>query len=230
MKCNFTFKSLSGVIILAGALLLCGCKKEQRQATTTTTNNNSPYYITGLLGTEAVTISGPATPYLDTVTIYVDSNGHEYYNTHDDHNGNDQSRTQYVTGAQWIADSASSGAQFVKGSLQILQKLSVRIFVAAISVPASTYFYENLLVPGNIAFADSIDPDDGAVITVRDGQGVLWSSQGHDQTGSSFVINSRGDNMGTYTIIKGSVKAKMYDSHGNMKQLSSTGFIAMVGL
>jgi hypothetical protein len=229
MNTRFTLKTLSGIAMLSCILLMAGCSKEKNNQPGTT-NNNSPYYVAALLGGQSITIKGPSNPYVDTVTVFLDSNGHQiiFGNVPVDSN-NLIRRTQYISSATWT-NAVSPGApnSVVQASIQILKKLSVRVYVAPIPAPASSTIYS--MLTENMTLADDDDPSDGVIVSIRDSDGVLWTSLGHQSHSSSFQINSIGQNMGSYAIITGSVTASMYDGNGNVKQLTSTAFNAMIGL
>lgn len=227
MKAKLTLKTLTVVALIGGTLWLGGCSKE-KNTQPTTTNNNSPYYVSGLLDGERINISGPSNPFVDTTTIFVDSSGHICGAPSQGQDSNHIFRyTQYTSSAIWTLNgSPFSANSTIVGSITF-KKLSVRVYVAPLPAPAATTLY-NLLTP-TVSFADDDNPTNGVIVSVRDSQGVLWTSLG-EQHGSSFQINSVGQNMGTYAIITGSVTANMYDGMGHKKQLTSTAFNAMVGL
>ena len=133
MNTRFTLKTLSGVAMLSCILLMAGCSKEKNGQPGT--SNNSPYYVAGLLGGKSVTISGPSNPIVDTVIVYLDSNGHQIVinpNVPIDSN-NLIRRTQYISSATWTSGgSPGSPNSVIQASIQILKKLSVRVYVAPI--------------------------------------------------------------------------------------------------
>jgi hypothetical protein len=238
MKATTTFKSLLVSFAVASVLVIAGCSKENIKPATTSGNLNitSPYYVTGLLGDEKITISGPSNPYVD--TFYLDSTGHQcgqggdQDGNHGNGNGNYNSNSkQIVGGATWTGIASSTNATVTQGSIQFLKKLSVRVYVGAYPVydPTGTALYNMMAAGNNLDFTGSNTSGTGVAVSIRDSKGVLWTTAG-DQTGSKFTITSEGNNQGAYTIISGSITAKMYDGNGNVKQLSSTAFNAMLGL
>ena len=196
--------------------LISSCKKESAPTPANTTEPT--YFLKGTLGAETISTQGDNIPY--TNLTYSDLHNGSFEDNHGD--GDDDDDRVYATGSRWT--NVSNSMQLVTGSVE-LRKLIVRVYVAPIS---SSQLYYNLLKTGTYTFANN-DASSGVYISLRDKNGVLWTSQG-DQSGSTLQITSRGENTGAYTTVSGVMNAKMYDGNGNMKLLTNASFNMMAGL
>jgi hypothetical protein len=218
MKNNNVFQ-ISGLgLAIVCILLFSGCKKETGNSNAgKNATSNSAYYLTGLLGGQALTISGTPT-YTATKTVVDSSSG-------SGSGGGTLPYIQYTTGCNWIVNGGSgSGSIITTGSI-LLNKLQVRVYVAPTT---GTSPYYPLLQSTSFNFTTSANST-SAYVAVRDNNGVLWTSNG-DQTGSSFQVISYGNDQSSYTTFTGIVNCKMYDGNGNMKPLTSAAFNALAGL
>lgn len=210
-------------ILLAFSLIVLlavtGCNKEKNSIKPTNTSTIQPsytYFMKADLGGEQITIGGNEVAYNYVVDVphTEEGEGHE----HEPEEG--EVRSTLVSGCNW---SATVGGGVNTGTLE-LRKLVVRIYISPIM---SQQFY-TMLEPNSYNFSNA-SSNSGAYITLRDKNGVLWTSLG-DQTGSTFSISDRGSFQNDYTTIAGTFSCKMYDGFGNMKLLSNGTFNAVAGL
>lgn len=234
MNIRATLKVWGGAALFSFILLLAGCSKEKPASTANQNNNsNSLYYLEGLLGGKSITIMGPSNPAVDTNLVYFDSTGRQISQQLGIHDSSATWMSQYSTNASWVSATTNSNNAIVLASIKILKKLSVRVYVAPFPAPASNTLYSLLTQTQpqqSLTIADNNNPNDGVIVTIRDANGVTWSSLGQQSGSSSFTINARGYNMGTYAIISGTMNLTMYDGQGHSEQLTSTAYSAMMGL
>lgn len=200
-------------LLLVLLSLVWSCNKDN-SVSPKNNSASSAYYIKGLLGGEEIVISGTETAF----KTLNDTLHHE--DDEDEAHEEEENRTLISTGCTWTA-SALVGGGINTGSLE-LKKLVVRIYISPIT---SQQIY-NMLEPNSYGFSFDKNAHSGAYITMRDKQGVLWTSKG-DQTGSVFVIKSRGEQQGDYATFAGTFSCKMYDEYGHMKLLTNGNFSAI---
>lgn len=222
----FTFSFFATLILLI--TLLSECKKETTQVPVQQ-NTLETYHIKGSLGGEEITIQGNASYFTDStnpnlagVTNTHTSDGDEdNHSVYGDNDNDEDDKAMLVTGCNWnITDLA--GVPVSTGNVS-LRKEVFRIYVT----PFLSSRYYGLLSVGTYSFANS-NHKNGAIITMRDKSGVVWTSTG-DQTGSSFQILTRGESQQISTAITGSINCKMYNAQGASKVFTGT-FSALVGL
>lgn len=218
---------------LFSLLLLCSlnfssCKKEDQQQTPAQIPTPT-YFLKGFLGDVEIITPGVPSYFTDAMNQN-NENGNQDSSTIGDHNAdghhdngnvNGGQRSLSITGCKWnISD--SQGILTTTGSVE-LRKEVFRIYVT----PFTSSEYYTLVEPGLYNFANDDSPD-GAYVTMRDADGVLWTSDG-EQSGSSFVITTR-QNLDSLATITGTFSCKMYNSNGTMKPFTSGTFTANVGL
>jgi len=223
------FLQLFAILFLA-VNLFTGCKKEIPQ-TPVQQIALAEHQITGFLGTEEIIIQTNASYFTDatgnndTSTIG-NHNGDEHHDNghHDsaDDDDDDDDKSNLVTGCEWHTTD-NTGHNTTTGSVSVHKEV-FRIYVT----PFIGSPYYDMLVSGTYNFLTTTNSKNGAYLTIRDNSGVLWTSMG-EQTGSSFLILTRGANEQTFTKITGAVTCKMYDGHSNMKIFTGT-FAAVSGL
>ena len=207
---------------------LSECKKENAQIPVQQ-NTLETYHIKGNLGGEEITIQGNASYFTDstnpnlagitnTITSDGDEDNHAIYGDNDE---DEDDKAMLVTGCNWNTTDLA-GVPVSTGNVS-LRKEVFRIYVT----PFLSSRYYGLLSVGAFSFANSSHKN-GAIITIRDKAGVVWTSTG-DQTGSTFQIITRGENQYPSTAISGSVNCKMYNAQGASKVFTGT-FSALVGL
>lgn len=216
------------ILVPVNAMLLLlltfiwSCNKEKNVAP----NSNTPastYFMKGLLDGEEIVISGSPAAF-KTITDVPHHEEEEDEEDDDDDNGEEEeNRTIVSTGCNWTAADLAGGG-ITTGSVE-LRKLVVRIYIS----PITSQQVYTMLEPNSFNFSYDKNAHSGAYITLRDRQGVLWTSHG-DQTGSTFVVTNRGEQQTDYATFAGTFTCKMYDGHGNMKQLTNGSFSATGGL
>jgi hypothetical protein len=202
------------------------------------------YYLSGQLDTVLAYVTGTPNYYAshsgvqggdnDSVGDVHSNNGH---GNAGDNNGNGNfGNSSWITGGSW-STTGSDLKTVINGSIE-MRRLSVRIYVAPITTGSGggggnnwspNQKYYSMLAPGLYGFATPNDPNNGAYVTIRDSNGILWTTMG-DQTGSWFMIMSRGANNGTYAEISGVLSAKLYDGQGHMKLFTNASFDILAGL
>ena len=228
MKNLNVIKTLFAFSLLSSVLIIGSCKKEEvRPGTDTvgpvtisaTPQVDSANYFKGYLGTEPVKFEGNAIAY----NAYVDPDSVQ------NHGGNGQqgqdNDAYFMNGSKWVAISGA-GLQTTNASIE-LRSLAVRVFVSPLQSESSIFY--NLIKPTAYPFSTSNDPSKGAYISLYDKNGVLWTSAG-DQDGSTLTVSTIGPNMSSYAVVTGLISCKMYDPHGNMKQLTGATFTASMGI
>lgn len=226
MKNNFSKILVAVVVVFCGATALSGCKKETTPpVTTVTTSTNtvitSPYFMQGDFGGQVVTLQGTPQPFTTSFSnATIEHEGHD-----GEHHDGDDEDVPLVTGTRWFDNSSTDLLTSTQGSIEF-RKVVIRVFIAPMPVQQQHY---DMLALGTSVFADGQQLSNGAYVTLRDNQGVLWTTKG-DQTGSTITITSRGEFTGTSTTIAGRFTAKMYDGNGNVKQLSNVNFSGIAGL
>jgi hypothetical protein len=219
------------VIFFLYFVTFSSCKKEVSQ-NPEQSNTPAAYFLKGFLGPEEITIQNSS-------SYFTDASRQNSGNPHGgDHNGDghvdngqhdslsttlDDDNQLYITGCSW-QNTNEQGIITTTGTVE-LRKEVFRIYIT----PSADNPHFDMLKPGIYNFASDDNASEGAFITVRDKDGVLWTSAG-DQGGSTFEIQSREGNNQTFARVTGSVSCKMYDSSGNMKPLTSATFIANFGL
>jgi hypothetical protein len=234
MKKSNLIKSLFALSLLWSVFVINGCKKETPAKPVVTIEKplftpkavnqlpavDSTNYFKGTLGGEVVKFEGNAFAY----SAYVDPDSAQ------DHNQGYYQPTYnsyYLSGSKWVSISSTGlTANSANASLEI-RSLAVRVFVTPIA--ATSIVYYNLLGQPTYTFADGDNTNTGAYISLHDQNGVLWTSSGN-QDGSTLTVTSRGAMMSTYTVLSGTISCKMYDPHGNMKQLTGANFTASLGI
>ena len=209
--------SLAGSLLLA-VFVISGCKKEtpiKPVATVTVENVDSANYFKGYFDGEPVKYEGNAYAFHS----FIDPDSVNQSQSEHDHDA------YYQSGSKWVTLSGT-GLQITNASVE-LRSLAVRVFVSPIVSVSTTYY--NLLGPATYPVANDDQSSSGAYVTIRDKNGVLWTSHG-DQDGSTLLILSRGANMATYTVVTGTISCKMYDGEGNMKHLTGAAFTAALGI
>ncbi len=217
MKKSELFKlSFAGSFMLA-VFIIGGCKKETVvKPIATVTAASETNFLKGIFDGEPVKYEGNAKSY--NAFIDPDSSTNQNPDEHD-HDA------YYQSGTKWMTLSGT-GLQITNASVE-LRSLAVRVFVSPITSVSDNYY--SLLGPASYPVADVVHSSKGAVVTMRDKNGVLWTSHG-DQTGSTMLILSRGANMGNFTVVTGTISCKMYDAEGTMKELTSATFTAALGI
>ena len=208
--------SFAGSLMLA-VFVISSCKKEtvvKPLATVTAVSETN--FLKGVFDGEPVVYTGNAQSY--SAFIDPDSSTNQNPDEHD-HDA------YYQSGTKWMTISGT-GLQITNASVE-LRTLSVRVFVSPITTVSDNFY--SLLGPATYPVADVAHSSKGAVVTMRDKNGVLWTSHG-DQTGSTMLLLSRGANMGNYTVVTGTISCKMYDAEGSMKQLTGATFTAAMGI
>jgi len=225
MKRAVTFR-ISFALLLAGVLIINGCKKE------TTVKNIAPVTV----NSESVDSANYLKGYFDGAPIAFEGNATAYHAFVDPDSANGgggggnpgQSHDNdafYQSGSKWM-NLNNAGIMSVNASLE-LRSLAVRVFVSPIANVNTTYF--NLLSPTAYPVSSGQVGSAGAFITLHDKNGVMWTTHG-DQDESTFVILTRGANLNSFTVITGTVSCKLYDGEGNMKKLTAAQFTAEVGI
>ncbi|MFN8285235.1 MAG: hypothetical protein U0V74_00705 [Chitinophagales bacterium] len=216
--------------------LLTSCKKEVNNVTTTN-NPNSSYFLKGNLGGESIELTAPNSFYTDETVVDNEDSEHcgehhgpshpEGDNDGDELGGdgdNDEDDMAVITsGSSWNTTGANN-KMLTQGTIEV-RGLVVRIWVN----PAKAQSYFNLFTPGIHSFAYENGAKAGAYVTVRDSNGVLWTSKGA-QEGSTFEVLTRSELKGNYTTVTGVVNCKLYDNKGNVKQFTNGAFSANVGI
>ena len=236
MKTTSVLKTCFAITFFSTVLIFSACKKEAVVTPANTANNNLTTRTTitndvpvkpsssanrfyAYLGGEEVRYEGTVIPF----NAFVDPDS-----AHLDHDSNDHDDDAYYqSGSKWVTiNTSNSNLSITNASIEV-RSLAVRVFVSPIVAVSGTYY--NQLGPATYGIASSTNPSKGAVITLRDKNGELWSSLGN-QDGSSMVISSRGENMVTYTVVTGTINCKMYNSHGSMKMLTNATFATSLGI
>jgi hypothetical protein len=227
-KLNVT-TALVALSLLSSVFIMEGCKKEAPITPINTVLVNgdqtadSAYFFKGYLGNEVVKFEGSAISY----NAYVDPDSSQ--NSHGCGNGTGNTQTDndayYTSGSKWVSI-PNVGLPVTNASLE-LRSLAVRVFVSPVNSQSANYY--NLLGLETYAVSTSDNPSKGAYISLHDKNGKLWTSAGN-QDGSVLTVTSRGANMGTYTVLTGTITAKMYDADGNVKQLTGVSFTAALGI
>jgi len=225
MKKSTLLRVLFAISCLS-VLIIGGCKKEAPAKPTTV---NTVTVNSGTAGTsvfkgtfDGVPISFASAAiayngYVDPDSANQNGNGNGNGNGHD----ND---AYYVSGSKWVT--IGNSLPITNASIE-LRSLAVRVFVSPTHVSSSNFF--NLINLATYPVATDDNPSQGAYISLRDQNGILWTSSG-DQDGSSFTISSVGANMVTYAIVSGTITSKMYDGAGHMKNLRDATFTAALGI
>ena len=204
--------------LMLAIFVIGGCKKETVvKPVATVTAVSETNFLKGVFDGEPVKYEGNAQSY----SAFVDPDSTSVQNP-DEHDHD----AYYQSGTKWMTISSGTGLQITNASVE-LRTLSVRVFVSPVASVSDNFY--SLLGPATYPVADVTHSSKGAVITMRDKNGVLWTSHG-DQTGSTMLILSRGANMGTYTVVTGTLSCKMYDTEGSMKQLTGATFTAAMGI
>ena len=220
MKKTNSINLLFALLLLGVVFAINSCKKEpivKNISTVTLADQDSATYLKGYLGDEPVKFEGTAISY----SAYVDPDSANHQG------GNHDYDSYYLSGSKWVTFSGSGLTASATNASVEIRSLSVRVFVTPIAATSTNYF--NLLSPAAYPFADGDNSNTGAFVTLRDKNGVLWTSQG-DQDGSTLVVATRGANMGTYTVLSGTISCNMYDQVGNMKKLTGAKFTAALGI
>lgn len=206
----------AGLAFLLLLTLVWSCNKDNRVSPK---NNpaSSTYFIKGQLDGEEVVVSGTETAF----KTFNDTPHHE--EDEDEEHEEEDNRTLISTGCSWTASDLAGGG-INTGSVE-LKKLVVRIYIS----PITSLQVYSMLEPNTYGFSYDKNAHSGAYITIRDKQGVIWTSKG-DQTGSEFVIVSRGEQQGDYATFTGTFSCKMYDDYGHTKQLTNGSFSAIARL
>ncbi len=209
------------VFLFLSINLFTGCKKEVEKTPIQQTAL-SEHRITGFLGDEEITIQTNASYFTDAT----DTNGVEEHQDNGHHDSgdddDDDDKSNLVTGCEWHTTD-NTGHNTTTGSVSVHKEV-FRIYVT----PFINSPYYDMLVTGTYNFLTTTNSKNGAYLTMRDNNGVLWTSLG-EQTGSIFQILTRGANEQTFTRITGAVTCKMYNGHSNMKIFTGT-FAAVSGL
>jgi len=219
MKKTNSIKLLFALFVLWSVFAISGCKKEpivKQISTVTVFDQDSAIFLKGYLGDELVKFEGNGISY----NAYVNPDSNSQQHGH----GQDYA-AYYMSGSKWVTLSGS-GISATNASVEI-RSLAVRVFVTPIAATSSTYY--NLLGPATYQFADGDNTSAGAYVSMRDKNGLLWTSLG-DQDGSTLTVTTMGANMVTYTIVAGTISCNMYDPSGHMKQLTGAKFTAALGL
>jgi hypothetical protein len=195
-------------------LFVLGCRKETIAPITTHPTHRDLMQVkalTGLLADEPVTLISNE-PYSE-VTFELAGN-----------NPNGNVKQSSKTGSRWT-DIDPQGIIMTTGSIEIQNEI-FRIYVTPfLSGNGNGYGLYHMLANGNRNFSGN----NGVRISVRDAQGVLWTSDGN-QSGSTFEITSRSVNMQTYATVTGTLSCKMYDGAGHVKQFTQGLFTGDFGL
>ena len=220
MKQSNVIKALTALSLMS-VFVIGGCKKEVVKPTTINTvtvgqSVDSANFLRGFLDGEPVKFEGNAIAYHG----YVDPDSLQGQGgSGDDHDA------YYQSGSKWVI-LTGAGLASTNASVEI-RSLAVRVFVSPLNANSSNYY--NLLGAPIYAFSTHQDPSKGAYVSLRDKNGVLWTSAG-DQDGSTLTITSRGANMNSYTVVSGTITCKMYDAEGNVKQLTNAIYTAALGI
>jgi len=180
--------------------------------------------LSGFLGTEPVMLIGGA-PYTENVGSLSGSGSTHNGNQGGNHNNDDTINMLRITGNQWIGRDIQ-GLMVTNGVIE-LRKEVFRIYVTPSAASINAHY--NMLKPANNEFATSNNAPNGAYLSLRDGNGILWTTEG-DQTGSNFRVITRGVSQLPATTITGVTSCKMYDGFGNMKTFNSDTFTIEMGL
>jgi len=226
---KFTPPNVLFVAIVSVLLSVSGCKKENTPQTISDTqvsqvsnNQAAPsYYLSGMLGTEAISLPGNPVAYNDS-TDAIHPHGGCDNEAEEDHDGDFDDAANY-TGSRWVTTDPNTNALVSHGSVDV-RKLIVRIYAA----PLVATNYYNMIALSSYGFVNH-NIGSGVYVTVRDSQGILWTTNG-DQTGSTFTITSRTALSSAVANFSGTFTAKMYDGHGNVKQLTNGVFSATAKL
>ena len=209
------------ILIMVAIFTINGCKKEAiiKTIAPVTVSNKTVDSATFLKGEfDGLPISFEGNTFAYHGYVDPDSAGHGGNQAHD----ND---AFYQSGSKWVT-LTTAGIQVTNASLE-LRSLAVRVFVSPIAAAATDYY--NLLTPSVFPVANDDNSSKGGYLTLHDSHGVIWTTRG-DQDGSSLVILTRDVNMSTYTVVTGTISAKMYDGEGNMKKLTNALFTAALGI
>ncbi len=227
-------------IVFLAAGLLSSCKKEINSPTSDNTTHSS-YFLKGKLGNETIDFSGTSNYYTDESVLQNEdeehcgehsNNGHHYGdgNVNNGQSGDDDENEAdeddlavIISGSSWNT-TGSNNKMLTQGTIEI-RGLVVRIWVN----PAKAQTYFDLFTPGIHSFAHENGAKAGAYVTVRDGNGILWTSKG-DQTGSTFEVLTRGELGTNSTTVTGVVNCKLYDANGNVRPFTNGTFSATVGI
>ncbi|MDB5282061.1 MAG: hypothetical protein JWO06_1136 [Bacteroidota bacterium] len=220
----FNPKSLLAIGVICLVIFISACKKESvapaavSNTNTTSTPAAPPVFLSATLGGDLVNVQGTAKYFSDTTATEDEDEDNGCGHGNEDHDSNISIRE---TGGKWVTTDVT-GQQITTTAIIEVKKLAVRVYVAPIK--QTNY---NMLSPGSFGY--STTTNSGAYVAILDNKGVVWTTNG-DQTGSTFQITERGDSTGAYTTFKGVFTAKMYDKHGNVKQITNGAFTSLAGL